>query len=282
MVSLALLASLLPAVVYELSEDNFERLVFRKSTPSAFVKFYAPWCGHCQKLAPDWRKLEKEHKKSEMLIGSVDCTDGPPQPGGGGPGGGRNPLCDKYQAMSLPTLMYFQQGSTKGFTYEGNKTLDELLAFSAELSSTCSPKNLEACTDEQKATFEEYEALSVSELKDKASEATMSMDMAKMQMMMTQMRMQEAYKANKDAPMDEFETQMKETGEKVDEAWGKSGALRAMRMVLQSKEGGPEAMAEMDEFDMMKMMMGGPRGGGGGQPKKKKKKKAGKKPKDEV
>ena len=47
--------------------------------------------------------------------------------------------------MGMPTLMYFQSPSHKGFTYEGNKTADELLAFAEELGSSCSPSNREPC-----------------------------------------------------------------------------------------------------------------------------------------
>ena len=147
----------------------------------------------CQKLAPDWKKVEKQHTKSTLLVGSVDCSDGPPQGGQGG----RNPLCDKYKAMSLPTLMYFSQGSKKGFTYEGNKTAADLIAFAEELGSTCSPAKPDECTDAQKGWFEEYGALSVEDLKQKASSLTMEGEMAKFQMMMTQMRMQEAYQKDK-------------------------------------------------------------------------------------
>ena len=280
---LALLALLAPAtaVVYELSEDNFERLVFRPSTSSAFVKFYAPWCGHCQKLAPDWKKLEKAHGKSSMLIGSVDCSDGPPQPGSGG---GRNPLCDKYKAMSLPTLMYFNQPSKKGFIYEGNKTSDDLISFAEELGSPCSPTAQDECTEEQKAMFAEYDAMSLEDLKSKAGELAMKGEMARFQMMMTQMRMQEAYQKDKNTKMDQFEEQMKTVGESIDESWKQSGTLRAMRKAMLQKEGGVLALKEMDDFDMMDMMMRGGMGGGPATPKKKKKKKkkAAKTSKDEI
>ena len=279
--SAACLLALSMGVVHELSEDNFERIVFQPgSHTGAFVKFFAPWCGHCQKMAPDWKKVEKAHRKSTgLLVGSVDCSDGPPQPGGMG-GGGRNPLCDKYRAMSLPTLMYFNPPSTKGFVYEGNKTAADLLPFAKSLGSSCSLSVQAECSEEQKGWLEEYGALPVDALKGKASQIMMQSDMAKMQMMMAQMEAQETFgdkslsEAAKDAKMKGFEGKMKELGEASDTAWEQAGPLRAMRMVLQQKEGGEAALAEMDKFDMMSMMGRGPPGASAAKKVKKTKKKA--------
>ena len=59
--------------------SNFSELVISSETnlpvseKGWFIKFYAPWCGHCKKLAPVWDALHLKTKES-LNVAKVDCT----------------------------------------------------------------------------------------------------------------------------------------------------------------------------------------------------------------
>jgi protein disulfide-isomerase A6 len=47
--------------VVVLNAGNFDELVLG-SKDIWFVEFYAPWCGHCQKLEPEWNQAATKLK----------------------------------------------------------------------------------------------------------------------------------------------------------------------------------------------------------------------------
>ncbi|XP_058077566.1 protein disulfide-isomerase like 2-1 [Magnolia sinica] len=101
--------------VVVLTEENFEKEVGQDR--GALVEFYAPWCGHCKKLAPEYEKLGASFKKAKsVLIGKVDCDD-------------QKNLCSKYGVSGYPTIKWFPKGSLEPKKYEGARTAEALTEY---------------------------------------------------------------------------------------------------------------------------------------------------------
>lgn len=101
--------------VVKLTKFNFDDNV---RSGAWFVKFYAPWCTHCQRLAPVWADLADQAVAGEwqVKIAEVDCTVS-------------NEVCDKVKVKAFPTLILINDGVLQG-KYSGApdaKSLQEWL-----------------------------------------------------------------------------------------------------------------------------------------------------------
>lgn len=101
--------------LYLLNDTNFDMHVRSNSQEAWFVMFYAPWCGHCQKLHPIWLDLAKFHDPSKVSIGQVNCDENPY-------------LKDRFTILGFPSLIFFYQG--KMYEFDGRRDLEKLKEFS--------------------------------------------------------------------------------------------------------------------------------------------------------
>lgn len=95
-----------------LTAESFQRLVTSSQDPW-FVKFYVPWCSHCQALAPTWRQMAKE-MQNVLNVGEVNCDLEPR-------------LCKDARVSAFPTMYFFRGGER--VEYQGLRGLGDLLSY---------------------------------------------------------------------------------------------------------------------------------------------------------
>jgi protein disulfide-isomerase A6 len=93
--------------VVQLTSANFDTLVMR-SDNVWIIEFYAPWCGHCQSLAPHYKKAASA-LKGVVKVGAVDCDQ-------------YKDLAGKYGVRGFPTIKIFGLNKNSPTDYNGERT----------------------------------------------------------------------------------------------------------------------------------------------------------------
>lgn len=76
--------------------DNF-RDVVTENGKDTLIEFYAPWCGHCKKLAPTYDELAQKLAAEDVAIVKMDAT--------------ANDVPHPYDVRGFPTLYWAPKDS---------------------------------------------------------------------------------------------------------------------------------------------------------------------------
>jgi len=151
--------------------NTFDQLVW-ESDNDVFIEFYAPWCGHCKRVAPIWDELAASLSSVKGLtIAKIDAT--------------ANDVPEEVQGFPM---FYFKKGSQKDkkidstMIYDGDRTKKGFLNFLRKHSTATLPEpeadveRIKKFLDEMPEILEEMKRFVKEHDKPKTGESDSSSD----------------------------------------------------------------------------------------------------------
>lgn len=102
------------SAVVKLTADTFSS--FLNENPLVLAEFFAPWCGHCKALGPNFASAADALDPKDIKLAQIDCTE-------------EEQLCQSQGIRGYPTLKVFRGSAENPSDYEGPRSSDGIISY---------------------------------------------------------------------------------------------------------------------------------------------------------